>query len=305
MSLSLAIANAKTSNGDKWWLNVIWVDSPGANMAIADIDLEHLTTEGPTGFESHLWSFQVHQSTLTFNGKSGTLDLGKEASPVATLDLAFKTTSSKPGKCTSGKATIYSGTLNGKASLVTGLKGGGTISGNFDFNVNTPQIVVDDGCVPPISGNTCSGSALIASSSTSGAGETEVLALTESGAGGEQSLVALLRETALTSPKLAFRSDEVARDDNGDTVFARYADSEVKLGSSGGLISGSATIIGKAQTENSPCTYKGTKYEVTSHRDETAIYSGTFTSTPVIGNPLTGPKSSKDASYLDETSKKI
>lgn len=306
LSLEGALASVKTSNGDSWWLTVGWFNADSsAGSAVAQVGLEHETTKTITGWEVHAWTFHVKSSTLSFNDKTGTLNLGTEASPVAKLDLTFTTTSSKAATCTSGKETDYLGKLKGTGSLVTGLKGGGTVKGTFTFNVTTPEIVVDQGCVPPAA-NSC-GAILVAGSGGSSPSTPAVFAGTfTDGSAGAVNVVGIDAITTLVSPKGATRQDTVARVDKKGQVFATYTGSAVKLASSGGLVTGSATINGGKPTSSTfPCSYKGKNYKEAFHTDDPADYAGSFTAKPAIGNVLTVPKSSKSAFYEVVTSTSV
>jgi len=302
--LTDAAAIAKTSNGDSWWLVVSWIDGESeSGTASAEVGLENVQTPNTTTFEAHSWEFDVKDSTLSFNDKTGTLDLGSEASPVATLDLTFTTTSSTAEGCTSGSETVYHCSLKGTVSLDTGLTGGGTIAGTFDFDVSTPDIVVDEGCVGPPTSNPCVASLFAESDITT---SPAVFASEENLGTTDEDLFGLFNTTAVTSPTGATRTDEVANEENGSSVSVTYKDGVVKMASSGGIVSGSGTISGGTpQTQKSSCTYRGTSYEETSHDDDNADYAGSFTSTPAIGSPLTVKKSTTDALYGVTTVKKI
>ena len=293
-----AAADVSTENGVSWWLVVGW-DNLASEPSL-QVGLERLVSSPSSGFEFHDWTFDVKSSTFTFNDKKGTLDSGTEASPVASVDLAFKTTSSKAATCTSGSETIYDGTLSGTVSLVTGLKGGGTVSGTYTFDVYTPEVVVDDGCV--VSVDECTSELLADSGNTSGpavfAGTFSLVSTTEN-------FVGIGEETDLSSPSGATREDVVALLDKKGKVYATYTGSEVKMASTG-IVSGSGTVSGGKPEKEPPetCKYDGKKYKLTEVVDDPADYSGKFSATPSIGTTLKAPASTKTGLYLVVTSKK-
>jgi hypothetical protein len=293
-------ATVETANKVSWSLIVSW-NNLGAEPSL-DMGLERVVTSPTSGFEFHDWIFDVNASSFTFNDKTGTLDSGTQANPVASVDLSFKTTSSKAATCTSGKETIYDGTLSGKVSLVTGLANGGTVSGTYNFNVVTPDVEVDQGCVAPAT-DECGASLLAASGNTSG--PSLIAGSLSTGTTTAEQVVGVEEETDLASPKNATRSDVVALEDVSGKVFATYTGSEVKVASTG-IVSGSATVSGGKPTKEPPttCKWDGTTYKDTTVIDEPANYAGKFSATPSIGKTLTVPSSTKTGFYLDTTSKK-
>jgi hypothetical protein len=290
----------KTQNKVSWSLVVSW-NNIGAVPSL-QMGLERTVTSPSSGFEFHDWTFNVNASSFTFNDKTGTLDSGTQANPVASVDLSFKTTSSKAATCTSGKETIYDGTLSGKASLVTGLANGGTVSGTYNFNLLTPEVEVDQGCVAPAT-DECGPSLLAGSGNTSG--PSLFAGSLSTGTTTVEQVVGVQQETDLTSPKSATRSDVVALEDVSGKVFATYTGSEVKMASTG-IVSGSGTVSGGKPTKEPPatCKWDGTTYKDTTVLDDPANYAGKFSATPSIGKTLTVASSTKNAFYLDTTSKK-
>jgi len=297
---ALGIANAKTSNGVSWDLLVSY--SPSATGADVDVALEKLVAG--TDFEFHSWKFAVNSSVLSFSGKSGTFNLGSEASPVVpTFDLSFKATSSKAGSCVTGKETIYTGSLSGEVTLVTGLSGGGTVKGSFTFGVIPPTITVDQGCVLP-STNTCASEVLAGSSAVGATSSPSVFAESFTLPNSSFKSVGLSSQTTLSAPKGATRTDVGADIEKAGKVFATYASKAVKMASSGGIVTGSATISGgKPGSFHFPCSYKGKTYSVTEHFDNPANYSGKFSATMAIGPDLKAPTSTKTGYYQVEKSK--
>jgi hypothetical protein len=301
MELENALANVETQNKVSWWLLVSW-NNLGAEPVL-QVALERLISSPSSGFEFHDWSFDVASSSLSFNDKTGTLDTGTQTNPVASLDLSFKTTSSKAATCSSGKETIYDGTLSGKASLVTGLKGGGTVSGTYKFNVTTPYIAVDHGCVPPAP-DECGAEVVAGSQSVSGPGPA-LFAGTFSDVSTAEQVVGISEETKLSSPSDATRTDVAAMLNKTGKVYATYTGTEVKLASAG-LVNGSGTVKGGKPDKEPPetCTYDSKSYKDTAVVDEPADYSGKFSATPSIGTAMTVPSSTKTAFYIVVTSKK-
>jgi hypothetical protein len=299
IELQNAVAKVETENKVSWWLQVTW-SNLGAEPVL-QVGLERLISSPSSGFEFHNWTFNVSSSSLTFNDKTGSLDSGTQANPVASVDLSFKTTSSKAATCTSGKETIYDGKLSGKASLVTGLKNGGTVSGTYTFNVSTPDIEVDDGCVPPAA-DECGAELLAGSGNPSGpalfAGSFAEVSSTEQ-------FVGVSEETDLASPSGANRDDLVALLDESGKIYATYTGTEVKLASTG-IVSGSGTVsAGKPEKEPpETCKYDGKTYKDTTVADEPADYAGTFSATPSIGTTMKVPSSTKTGLYIVVTSKK-
>jgi hypothetical protein len=293
-------ATVETKNKVSWSLIVSW-DNIGSEPSL-DMGLERIVTSPSSGFEFHDWTFDVKASSFSFNDKTGTLDSGTQANPVASVDLTFKTTSSKAATCTSGKETIYDGTLSGKASLVTGLANGGTVSGTYNFNVVTPDVEVDQGCVAPAT-DECGASLLAGSGNTSG--PSLFAGSLSTGTTTAEQVVGVEEETDLASPKSATRSDIVALDDETGKVFATYSGSEVKM-SSTGIVSGSGTVSGGKPTKEPPttCKWDGTTYKDTTVLDDPANYAGTFSATPSIGTTMKVGSSTKTGFYLDTTSTK-
>jgi hypothetical protein len=298
--LTNAVAKVKTSNGDSFFLVVNWQSGLGApGTADLGVALERLVTS-PSGVEIHDWGFDVKSSTLAFNGKTGTLDSGTEANPVAALDLSFKTTSSTKGSCIAGSEIVYHGTLSGKASLVTGLTGGGTVGGTVSFSAITPELIVDSGCVPPR--DPCAPESLAGSAALGGggisvfAGSYHLGTLTES-------FVGLEEMTRLKAPANATRTDIAAMEDKTGVVYAKLVSGGVKIASTG-LVTGSGIVNGgKPFAKRTICSYKGKKYFIKLQVDNPANYSGKFSAKMDIGSSLTAPTSSKTGFYEFLTTK--
>ena len=212
------LANVKTSNGVKWDFDVSWDDAfTSGGTASLGLDLERLVaSSGASGFEFHSWSTSVKSSTLTWNGKTASLNIGTEASPLATAVVTFHETSSKKVTCTSGKETDYSGTMSGKATLVTGLSGGGTVSAS---SWTKAELSVDSGCLTPLT-NPCVPE-LIAGAGFGGTGPS-VLAGSLSEGSAPENVVGLTLSTTLTAPKGATRQSVAAMIDKAGKVYAKY-----------------------------------------------------------------------------------
>jgi hypothetical protein len=257
-------ASVKTSNGVGWSLFVGWDQAIADTTPSVTVGLQRADTTGGTGYEEHLWTFPVTTTTLVFNTKAetATLDTGTQTKPVATIDLAFSATAATKGTCTSGSETIYKGTLSGDLSLVTGLTGGGTVgSKTLSFTLGTPELTVDSDCLAPVA-SACvtssfffSGNAPTISPSAEGLNETV--------SGKAENIVDVGRDTALKSPKNAYRTDLAAQDTSPATYDATTKVYSVTTSTSG-LVTGSATLSGgKLKTVTSKCSFAGKKYTLT------------------------------------------
>jgi hypothetical protein len=298
-SLVDAGVTVETTNKVSWWLVVSWNDL-GSEPTLG-VGLEREFTSPSSGDELHLWSFNVNSSSFKFNDKTGTLNSGTQANPVAGVDLTFTTTTSKAATCTTGKETIYDGTLSGKVSLVTGLTGGGTVSGKYTFNIATPEVEVDAGCVAP-AGDECGADLIAGSGNTTGA-QLFAGTISDLNAATEQ-VVGVEEITDLSTPKGATRTDMVAMENESGKVYAKYTGSAVKI-SSTGPVSGSGTVSGGKPEKEPPesCSYDGKTYTDTTVIDSPAKYAGTFSATPSIGTTLTVPASTKTGIYFVTTAK--
>jgi hypothetical protein len=286
-------ANVKTSNGTSFMLVVGWSDlvSRGGTADLS-VGLQRLVKTGGTGYELHLWDFSVAKSTLSFNKKTGTLKAS--ASPVASVSLSFKTTSSKKATCTSGAETIYSGTLSGTVTLATGLSGGGTVKGS-SFTAGKPEITVDSGCVPPAL-DLCEPS-LLASSGNFGTSSPTAFAGSFSDVGPTVNVVGLELLTELKSPSGATRTDVSAMIDKAGKVYAILTSGEVKMASSG-FVSGSATVSkGTPFSHASACKWDKKSYTLTLHVDEPASYAGSLSGHNAIGGVMKSPASTTTGLY--------
>jgi hypothetical protein len=306
MSLE-GVATEKTANGVSWNYIVGWDDS-GGTSADLELALDRSVTTGGTGEEVHFWTIPVTTSTLAFDATTGvgTLNVGTQASPLGNVDLSFKSSSNKKGTCTTGSETIYSGTLSGEASLVTGLKAGGTVGGtSVSFTVGTPELVVDSACVVPATVNPCLASTSFISTLT--LGKTIAANLNESLAGTTGNSTEVARSTNLTTPTGSMRVDAA----DVDTPAATY-DATTKVltvtTTTSGLVTGTATLSGGKVTVEPPesCSFGGKKYTTTDTVDETAKYASPAGKSIKAKTSLTGTLTAGKSSnglYDVETSK--
>jgi hypothetical protein len=294
-----------TSNGVAWTLEVSWEQAVSGVPPVLGIGLMRTIPAG--GTELHIWSFQVTAATLKFNAKTGVgkLNIGAQAKPVAKVDLAFKETSSKAATCASGSETVYSGTLKGKVSLVTGLAGGGTVGGSaVSFTAGTPEIIVDSSC-SPAPANECLGLSGFVS-------DTDATSTFGAGFWGTEEGVALdsvdiESETALSAPAKATRLDAAEQ-----AAAAPTYDSTTKVlsvtTSTSGFITGSATLSGgTVNTTTSTCSFGGKTYTRTATSDTNADYTSpagkAISAKTSLSGTLTVPDSTGTASYEVVTSK--
>jgi hypothetical protein len=308
-----AAAPVTTSDGVKWSFVVDWNNIESSTGSLG-VGLERVVAKDGKGFEFHLWTVAVKTSSLTFNGHSGTLNVGTAASPIAKVDLSFKTTSSKKGACASGSETIYSGTVHGTASLVTGLTGGGTVGGSsLKWTSEIPEITVDNACLPPTTGNPCLKSTIfvtgndITNPSSVVADGGRLAFLNES-----FKFIGLLRETKLSAPKGATREDIA-----GMTTIAapKYSDKVMTVTTSRrGLVTGSATLSGgkvvrKTLPPKYDCSYKGQKYSVTYVENDSATYASPaghpISAKTELAGPMTAASPIKKSIYDVVSYKKV
>jgi hypothetical protein len=304
MSLSGG-TSVTTSDGVPWTLGVSW-DGSGATP-ILGIGLIRTISTGGTGYELHVWSFQVTAATLKFNATTGVgkLNIASQAKPVAKVDLKFKETSSTPATCASGSETIYSGTLNGKVSLVTGLTGGGTVGGSaLNFTVGTPEIIVDSSCLPPPA-NECLGLSGFVSgtdtTSTLGAGFWGTIE------GVTDDSVDIETQTALSAPANATRLDAAEQDAAAPTYDSKTKVLSVTTSTSG-FVTGSATLSGgTTSTTTSTCSFGAKTYTLTATSDSDANYASpagkAISAKTSLSGTMTVPDSTGVASYEIVTSK--
>jgi hypothetical protein len=303
LELIAGSAAVKTSNGVGWSLDVVWDGFVTPTVPALSVGILRTVTTGGTGEEVHSWQFNVKTTSLAFSTKTGvgTLNAGTSASPVATVDLAFKSTKSSKVTCTSGSETIYSGTLKGEVELVTGLTGGGTVGGKTLSFTGSPEIKVDSNCSVPIT--PCGNETLWASGDNT--------ALTLAGGGnltGTTSTVSVSREAKLKAPAGAIRYDATGMNSAAPAWNATTKTLSVST-STGGIITGSATLTGGTdKTVKTTCTLSGKKYTDTTIEDFTANYASpagkTITGHNKLGGNLVAPATNKGGGlYIIETIK--
>jgi hypothetical protein len=298
-SLEGIAPSVKTSDGMSWSFQPSAYVPPGEGLAINGISLTRTVTTGGTGYETHEWDFDDTPAIFSFTvaTKTATLNTGTQDNPVADLDMTFKGTSSKDATCTTGSETVYTGTMSGSFSLVTGLTGGGTISSS-DLSLPSAVLTVDTECVPPTTATSCTSEAgtSFVSNSTPGLFADGIYGSVE---GTKLSAVSVARFTDLTSPAGASRGDI----DSIDASRATFKDKVLSVTtSSAGLVTGSATLSkGKSKTISTPCTSGGKTYTVKTVEDQKATFTSPagspITSTPNLGPPITAPSPSKTAAY--------
>jgi hypothetical protein len=193
--------------------------------------------------------FDVPDSALSVSGGDATLNAGSSVSPLASVDVAFAHTSSKPMSCIAGSGTAYAGTLKGTVTIKTGFKPTGTLGGtSLSFTApNTLEAL--SGCVPP---TPC------LSSWTSAPGTVSALGDTVGGPGDQKTTTLVERTTTLSSTVI--RVDGAVM----STPKPKFSGGTLHITtSSSGIITGSATLSGgtKEPTQTLPCvTPKGKSY---------------------------------------------
>jgi hypothetical protein len=307
LSLGDAGTSVTTSNGMSWTLAVGWDQVISGETPTMSIILERTVTTGGTGYEIHDWNFQPTASTLKFNATTGvgTLNTGTQTNPVAKVDLAFKATSNKAATCTTGSEKVYSGTLKGKLTLVTGLTGGGTVGGtSLNFTVATPEITVDSGCVPPATNDCLATSAFISSTDLS----TPIAGgLWGSFAGQSFASATVETQTTLTAPKGATRLDGAEVDAAAPKYNAKTKVFSVTTSTSG-IVTGTATLSGgTVKKVKSTCSFGGKTYKLTETGDQNANYSSpagkSISADTSLSGTMTVPNATGTGDYDIVTSK--
>jgi hypothetical protein len=260
-------ASVETTNGVSWLLSV-----SGSSSEIT-VELAREASTSPLAIEIHGWTFPVTSGGFTFSAATGvgTIDPGAQTSPIATVDVTFKSTASKvvAGACTTGTETKYTGTLTGTVKLVTGITGGGTVSGSsFTASSSDPTVTVENDCVAP---STCLSSSKGFDDDPSPLANPNLLA--EGGTGkflgksGDQ--VAIADDTTLAKPAGADRIDE-SLVQAAPSTWTKSTKTLVVTTEPSGLITGTVSITGgKKTTDSIPCTKAGKSVD-----DVLTIYSG-------------------------------
>lgn len=263
--------------GDSWLFSVTYetLDSPTVEFSLLR------TTSG--GSEIHLWSVPVSASDFSWSASSGVarLDTGSQADPIGSADVTFTKTGSKSLSCTSGSETDYSGKMSGKAELVTGLSGGGTVGSTtktLTFDDET-VLKIDNGCVTNTDYCTAS---LIWSSVADANGTVEA---DGGNLGAEKTYFAgAIRETTLSKPAGSSRDDIIEATTKAPTFNGAKTTLSITT-TAAGLLTGSGTISGGSKRSGSyPCSYDGKKVTV-----KTVTISGaTWTSHSFVGHAAIG-----------------
>lgn len=301
-TLSLVAASTvKTSNGQSWDLAVSWVEVSASFPASVYVQIERTVTSPDAGYEAHSWSIPVKTNSLTFSSSTGkgSLNPGSETSPLASIDLAFDASSHQAVSCSSGSATRYTGTLTGKLTLVTGLSGGGTIgSSAMKFVANSPEVEVDSGCVPKPTAQPCAaGTDFDAIGASSAPGVVAI----SSGTGSTEQ-IAVVRQTDLSAPSGAVRSDQAGLTKAPAPTYSASTKKVSVTTSSSGIVTGSATLSGgKQSTSKSTCKSGGVTYTLTDLSDPSATYASPSGKALAAHTSLTGvfsaPAKIADAEY--------
>ena len=169
----------------------------------------------------------------------GKLDTGSATSPVATVDVTFKSTGSTKQTCAVGSETVYTGTLAGDVSLVTGLTKAGTVgASDLTLNSHATELTDDYGCESPLT-NPCADADAFAS----GLKLTTPVASGGDLGEGLATEVGVEHEVKLKAPAGAVRFDVAAVQTAAPSWDAATGVLSVTT-TSDGLITGSATLSG-------------------------------------------------------------
>lgn len=247
---------ALTAGGHTWDLSITFT-SGATTSTPATLDIQISRTAGTGQLEDHVWTFDVPNTVLSFSGGHATLNAGSSVSPLASVDVAFADTSSKPMSCIAGSGTAYAGTLKGTVTIKTGFKPTGTLGGtSLSFATpNTLEAIA--GCVPP---TPC------LSNWTSPPGTVSALGVIAGGPGDQKTTTLVERTTTLSST--ATRLDGAVM----STAKPKFSGGTLHITtSSSGIITGSATLSGgtKEPTQTLTCvTPTGKSY--TEHQTDYA-----------------------------------
>jgi len=264
-----------------------------------------LVRKEKTGYEVHEWLLTT-TSALKFDSttKTGTLNTGSQASPVAAVNLTFKATSTKMASCTSGSDTLYKGTLRGKLTLVTGLAGGGTVGGtSLRFTMGTPTFAVDLGCNARPTNN-CVAVSYFDSGNATGVSAGGVYTTL---GGKPLDVINLDRLTKLSAPKKAERGDIAEQLVPPATYNTKTKVYSVTTTTSG-LVTGSATLSGgTVNTSTQSCKYAGKTYSMTTTSGGAVRYASppgdALTGHTVLAGTMTTRSSTKNGFYVVTTVK--
>jgi hypothetical protein len=137
------------AGGHTWKLQFSVLGGRPSGVVGADSLSFAITTSHLGGTEEHSWAARAFPAgTLTVAGNGdATFKSAAAMSKVATFSLTFKAKSHSKASCASGSGTNYTGTLSGKVTLKTGLKGL-NVSKRLTF-AKPNTLLLSHGCVPP------------------------------------------------------------------------------------------------------------------------------------------------------------
>jgi hypothetical protein len=239
---------ARTAGGQTWDLSVIFTSSLEKSTP-GTLDIQIFRAAGKGQLEDHVWVFDVPNSVLSVSGGNAKLNAGSSVSPLASVDVAFADTSSKPVSCIAGSGTAYTGTLKGTVTIKTGFKQTGTLGGKSLTFAAPNTLEAMSGCVPT---TPCTSTWLGPQGTVLTFGDTF------GGPTGEKTTTFVARTTTLSA--------KVTREDGAEmsTPKPKFSGGTLHVKtSSSGIITGSATLSGgtKEPTETLPCvTPTGKKY---------------------------------------------
>lgn len=303
LSLFSGPAKVRTANGHTFYMSLVArtdQTSPTTSVVEGVIEIVRPVTTGGSGYEEHSWGFQATLPTLSFNSANGrgTFNTGTQEHGLASIDVTFKATSHKAAACKSGSETVYTGTLSGKASLVTGITGGGTIGGTSESFAATNILTYDKACVPPSSAAPCiSGDGFYSVAGSAGAiGFPTVL----SGKSVDQ--VEVTRVTKLSSPAGAERTDGAVIE--GAPATLKSGTLSVTTGTTNSsVVTGSATLTGghAVSIPKTSCTEGGKTHIQSETLYQNAKYQSTaghpITAHDLIGSAVVAPSPDPSAIY--------
>lgn len=276
LSLSSSTVRVHTSNGMGWTFGLNASSGPFFGNTLT-LQINHVATSGT---ESHYWQLPIPASALTFNKATqrGTLKTPQSTAPLTTVSMTFKATGHRNMPCSIGSETDYTGNLSGRATLITHLKGGGTIGGqHLTFKAGTSHLLVSNNCSPVVHPSTrCTNSSFY---DVSDAHNRSLFGF----AGGATRSIELSHQVHLAHPAGATRTDYAsARSSSAPTLNKKTKTLRV-FGSTSGLVTGTGKIVAKTITHSSgPCTLNG------KHHTQDQWSSGTAKFTNTTGHAIVG-----------------
>jgi hypothetical protein len=216
---------------------------------------------------------------LSFNRSTqrGSVKTPQSAAPLTTLNLTFVATKHRAAHCISGSETVYTGNLSGRATLITHLKGGGTVGGqHLTFKAGSTQLYVDNNCQTrlPIS-NRCSKSSFL---NANGPHNRSLFGFGSS----SSAFIQVSHSVSIAHPAGASRSDSASAS-APTPAFSKASKTLKVFGSSSGLVTGSGRIVAKKlDTSSRSCKLNGKKHTEV----QTLSENGKFTNT--TGHPIVG-----------------